>query len=362
MLDQAIVGKIDAGAPLERSDLRYLLGLESASDIAALFKKAYDVKLRHVGNKVYFRGIVELSNICEKNCLYCGIRCGNKNVARYEMTEDEIVFAALWSHQNHYGSVVLQAGERTGSGFVTLIERAVRRIKEGSGGKLGVTLSLGEQSQEVYRRWFEAGAHRYLLRIETANAELYRELHPADHSFERRRQCLCDLREVGYQVGTGVMIGLPFQTIDDLVGDLFFFKEMDVDMIGMGPYIVHHETPLAAAMPDFEERKEAHLTLSLKMIAATRILLKDVNIASTTALQALKPDGREDGLLAGANVIMPNVTDTKYRSSYKLYEDKPCVNEDSTMCRGCLERRIAAIGETIGYDEWGDSRHFQKRQ
>ncbi len=361
MFDQKIVGKIDAGADLDAADLRYLLSLEDEADITALFQKAYEVKLRHVGNKVYFRGIVELSNICEKNCSYCGIRSGNLNVDRYEMSEDEIVSAALWSHQQHYGSVVLQAGERTGPRFASMIEQVLRRIKEGSEGKLGVTLSLGEQEKETYRRWFEAGAHRYLLRIETSNPKLYRRLHPADHSFERRRQCLLELQEVGYQVGTGVMIGLPFQTIDDLVNDLLFFKAIDVDMIGMGPYIVHHDTPLASEMPDFERRKEAQLTLSLKMIAAARILLKDVNIASTTALQALKPDGREDGLLAGANIIMPNVTETKYRSSYQLYEDKPCVNENSAMCKGCLERRIASIGETIGYDEWGDSRHFKKR-
>ena len=257
---------------------------------------------------------------------------------------------------------MIQGGERDDEPFIKLIEDAVREIKEKSAGRLGITLSMGEQMPAVYRRWFDAGAHRYLLRIESSNPELYRKLHPPDHSHAARLKCLETLKAIGYQVGTGVMIGLPFQTIDDLVGDLLFFQKMDVDMIGMGPYLVSRDTPLAKEMPDFETLKAQQLKLGLKMIAAARLLLKNVNIAATTALQALDPRGREQGLLAGANVIMPNLTAVQYRSSYQLYDNKPCLDENSEQCRFCLERRVQSIGESIAWDEWGDSRHFAARK
>lgn len=342
-----------------RDDMKYLLSLTAEDDLKQLYGAAYKVKEEYVGTKVYFRGIIEFSNICEKDCYYCGIRKSNKNADRFMLKEDEIIEAALWAYENNYGSLVLQSGERSDSVFVDFMENVLHKIKEGSNGKLGITLSVGEQSRETYERWFKAGAHRYLLRIETSNPELYKKLHPADHSFENRKACLELLREIGYQVGTGVMIGLPYQTVDDLVGDIMFFKENDIDMIGMGPYIVHNETPLASQVVNFDGDKQ--LEMGLKMVAVTRLFLKDVNIAATTALQALNPQGRELGLMAGANIIMPNVTDTKYRPSYQLYNNKPCLNENSTMCRGCLQRRIDSIGETIGFNEWGDSPHFKKR-
>jgi biotin synthase len=215
-----------------------------------------------------------------------------------------------------------------------------------TGGELGITLSLGEQTEDVYRAWFDAGAHRYLLRVETTNRELYRALHPVTHDFDARIECLQRLRRVGYQVGTGVMIGLPGQTTEDLANDIAFFRDHDIDMIGMGPYVLHSDTPLADVLDSIDP--ETQLELGLKMIAVTRLVLRDVNIAATTALQALNPVGREMGLQAGANIIMPNLTDTQYRESYQLYEGKPCMDEDSSMCRGCLQRRVAGIGETIG--------------
>lgn len=277
------------------------------------------------------------------------------------MKEEEILKGAIWAYENNYGSIVLQSGERDDSFFINFITNVLRMIKEVSDGKLGITISLGEQSREVYKKWFDAGAHRYLLRIETSNPELYKELHPADHDFEQRRKCLDLLREVGYHVGTGVMIGLPGQTLDDLVSDLFFFRDNDIDMIGMGPYIVHKDTPTAEEIEDFTSIKSEQYLLGLKMISAARLFLKDVNIASTTALQALNPYGREMGLRAGANIIMPNVTDVKYRESYQLYENKPCIDEDSELCLGCLDKRIFDIDEEVGYGEWGDSPHFKKR-
>jgi len=222
-----------------------------------------------------------------------------------------------------------------------------------------VTLSLGEQTEDVYRRWRDAGATRYLLRIETSNPALYAALHPATCSFERRVECLRALRRCGYQVGTGVMAGLPGQTLEDLARDIVFFRDIDADMIGMGPYIPHPDTPLAAAAADWSV--ERSLRLGLNMIAATRLALRDVNIAAATALQALDPLGREKGLLAGANVVMPNVTDVKYRAQYKLYADKPCLDENAALCRGCLQRRIEAIGETVLWGVPGDSAHFFTR-
>jgi biotin synthase len=347
---------------LTKADLVAMLSLPEGEQSQALFDRAYKVKLEHVGSKVFFRGLIEFSNICEKNCYYCGIRRDNKDCKRYVMTDGEVLRAALWANECKYGSIVLQSGERTDANYISGVERLVKEIKKATGGVLGITLCLGEQSEGTYRRWFDAGAHRYLLRIETSSPALYRKLHPADHSFERRLECLKTLQRLGYQTGTGVMIGLPGQTVEDLAGDLLFFRDMDIDMIGMGPYIVHESTPLSSEFPDFSEAKETQLNLGLKMIAAARILLKDVNIAATTALQALRDDGRELGLKAGANVIMPNITDVKYRDSYQLYQGKPCLNDSRESCKGCLQRRIESIGETIAFNEWGDPAHFYERR
>ena len=327
-------------------------------------ERAYEIKLQYVGNKVFFRGIIELSNICCKDCLYCGLRKSSRTQTRYMMPQSEIVECALWAFENQYGSIVLQSGERNDEEFIFFIEETLCEIKEKTSEKLGITISLGEQTENTYRKWFAAGAHRYLLRIETSSRELYKTLHPNDafHDFDTRLNCIKSLQNVGYQTGTGVMIGLPGQTLLDLADDILFFKSMDVDMIGMGPYIVCNDTPLAIRMPDFEKIKNEQFRLGLKMIAVTRIVLKDVNIASTTALQALNPEGREMGLKAGGNVIMPNITPVKYRRDYQLYEDKPCLDENASLCRGCLEKRIASIGEKIGYGEWGDPKHFSARK
>ncbi len=361
---QEIFEKIDNEIELNKAEMMFLLDLKNPEEIEQLFAKAYDVKLKNVGQKAYFRGIVEFSNYCVKDCFYCGIRKSNKNTERFQIPEEDVIKSAVWSYNAGYGSSVLQSGERSDSEFVDSVERMLKEIKKQTDNKLGITISLGEQTLETYKRWFEAGAHRYLLRIETTNKELFNKIHPVDelHNFETRINCLKLLKKAGYQVGTGVMIGLPFQTTEDLVNDILFFKENDIDMIGMGPYIFHEETPMAQYRKDWELDKEALLTKALKMIAVTRIYLKDVNIAATTALQALRHTGREAGLQAGANIIMPNSTDTQYRENYQLYENKPCTDENASMCRGCLQRRIEGIGETIGFNEWGDSPHFHNRQ
>jgi len=336
-------------------DLSAALSMDSAEYMEALFRASYRVKEKNVGRIVYLRGLIEVSNVCACDCYYCGLRCGNASVHRYCMTQDEVIGAALWAWRKGYGSVVLQAGERRNADFVTFIENAVAEIKRQSNGELGVTLSLGEQTPDTYARWFSAGAHRYLIRIETSDEVFYKAIHPAGSNFEARVKCLKDLREIGYQVGTGVMIGLPGQTSASLANDILFFKALDVDMIGMGPYIPHDGTPLAAQAADFEP--EARFNMALRMIALCRLVMPNINIASTTALQALNPEGREMGLMAGAHVLMSNVTPTKYRGDYEIYPGKPCVQDTPDECSRCLAGRIKGMGETIGFDKWGDSPH-----
>lgn len=357
-----IFKKVNRGEELTPAEMKALLEIRDADELQALYDCAYRVKEREVGKVAYFRGIIECSNICLKDCYYCGIRKSNQNVERFQMDEGEMIREALWAYENEYGSAIIQAGERKDPAFIDRIERVVRTVKEKTDGKLGITLSLGEQTEGTYCRWREAGAHRYLLRIETTHPELYRKFHPEDHNLEQRKQCLALLKKTGYQVGTGVMTGLPGQTANDLANDILFMKEIDVDMIGMGPYIPHRDTPLGQTIPPYTDEQKKHaLTLGFKMIAVTRIVLSDINIAAATALQALEPTGRETGLQCGANVIMPNVTETEFRPAYTLYDNKPCLDENSSMCRGCLSRRIQGIGETIGFNEWGDSPHYAKR-
>ncbi|MBN1969248.1 MAG: [FeFe] hydrogenase H-cluster radical SAM maturase HydE [Candidatus Delongbacteria bacterium] len=346
---------------LEKDHLIYLLSLNNENDIEKLFNKAYEIKTKYVGRKVYYRGLIEYSNVCAKDCYYCGIRKSNKSYKRYTMTDDEVLEAAKAAFDYNYGSVVIQAGEIESEAFTNKIVKLVSEIKSLSDGKLGITLSLGEQTEEVYKKFFEAGAHRYLLRIETTNENLYSKIHPADHSFKRRVECLHSLKNVGFQTGTGVMIGLPDQTIEDLANDLLFFREFDIDMIGMGPFIEAEDTPMFKDKDRLLSKKE-RFNLALKMIAVLRIMMKDINIASATALQAIIEDGREQGLKVGSNIIMPNLTPVKYRADYQLYDDKPCIDEEASKCRHCLDARVRYAGDEVGYGEWGDSKHFAKRK
>lgn len=339
---------------LSRSAILDILHESDESRIRDVYRRARLCKRRLVGNVVYLRGLIEFSNICVRNCLYCGIR---RDLAqeRYALSQDEIVGCAWYSARAGYGSVVLQSGERTDPAFVRYVERAVRRIKGLGPRPLGITLSCGEQSEETYRRWYAAGAHRYLLRIETSDAALFSRMHPADQIFERRMRCLETLQKIGFQTGTGVMIGMPGQTIEQLAEDILFFGRIDADMIGMGPYVAHSQTPIKDAELTFSASQR--LELSLKMIAATRLHLGDVNIAAATALQSLHPMGREQAIRAGANIIMPNVTPHYVREQYQLYENKACIKEKAEQCRPCLDQRILSTGNRIGYHHWGDAPH-----
>jgi biotin synthase len=345
-----------------REDLLFLIS-STGDDRQRLFGKARETKLAFVGKKVYFRGLIEYSNYCSKNCYYCGIRAGNSRYARYQMADEEVLEAANYAYVNNYGSIVIQSGERTNKAFISRIESLLKKIHKHTGGAMHVTLSLGEQTAETYQRWFEAGAHRYLLRIEVSNPLLYLKLHPNNlkHNYDRRLDALRTLRKTGYQVGTGVMIGLPFQTPADLADDLIFFREFDIDMVGMGPYIEHADTPLYQYRNELLPLKE-RFDLSLKMVAILRIMMKNINIAATTAMQTIDPQGREKALMVGANVIMPNLTPVKYRQDYLLYENKPCLDEEAEECKSCLEARISMAGDEIAYGEWGYSEHFSERK
>ena len=328
-----------------------------------LFKKAAEIKEKYIGNKVWFRGLIEFSNICSKDCLYCGIRKGNKNLVRYNLSDEEIIAAARLAYVNQYGSIALQSGELESSSVTGRIENLLYKIKELSDGKLGVTLSVGEQEPTVYKKWYDAGAHRYLLRVESTNQSLYNKIHPNDskHDFNRRLNCLKSLQDIGYQTGTGVMIGLPFQTMDDLAGDLLFMKNFNIDMCGMGPYIEHADTPLIEYSENLMPLKD-RFDLTLKMIAIIRIMMKDINIVAATALQAIDPIGREKAVKIGANILMPNITPGKYRDSYKLYDNKPCTDDSAEDCQSCLEARISLADAEVIYGEWGDSKHYSERR
>jgi biotin synthase len=328
-----------------------------------LFKKSAEIKEKYIGKKVWFRGLIEFSNVCGKDCLYCGIRKGNRNVSRYNLSDEEILAAAKFAYDNRYGSIALQSGELESDFVSDRIENLLHRIKDLSKGELGVTLSVGEHEPEVYKKWFDAGAHRYLLRVESTNKELYNKIHPDDskHDFKRRLDCLKNLQDIGYQTGTGVMIGLPFQTLDDLAGDLLFMKEFNIDMCGMGPYVEHADTPLIHHTGTLMPLKK-RFDLTLKMIAIIRIMMKDINIVAATALQAIDPIGREKAVKIGANILMPNITPGKYRDSYKLYDNKPCTDDSAEDCQSCLEARVSLADAEVVYGEWGDSQHYVNRR
>ncbi len=344
-----------------REDLVILLSADK-EDRKLIYAAGETAKAENVGKIVYFRGLIEFSNICGKNCYYCGIRKDNNKLERYNLSDEEIFSAVKFASDNRYASVVLQSGEIASDGFTNRITSLLNEIKLMTKGKIGITISCGEQTPEVYKQWYSAGGHRYLLRVETSNPQLYAKLHPNDnnHIHSTRLDCLRSLKEIGYQTGTGVMVGLPFQTIEEMADDILFMREFDIDMVGLGPYIEHKDTPLFKFKDNLKPPEE-RFHFALKMIAILRILMKDINIAAATAMQALDPMGREKALKVGANVIMPNITPGKYRNNYKLYDNKPCTDEGPEDCSSCLEARIHMVGDEIGYGKWGDSMHYFRR-
>ncbi|MBU3927006.1 MAG: [FeFe] hydrogenase H-cluster radical SAM maturase HydE [Bacteroidetes bacterium] len=328
-----------------------------------IFSEAARIKHQKVGNRVYLRGLIELSNICAKDCLYCGIRKSNENCQRYVVSDAEIDKAIQYAVDSRMGSLVIQSGELQTENFIERVNDILIRAREIGKGELGVTLSCGEQTRETYEKWRELGASRYLLRIESSNQELYYKIHPQDetHRYQTRLNALHLLKSCGYQAGTGVMIGLPFQTMDDLASDLLFMRDLDIDMCGMGPYIEHQDTPLYHYKNQLLPVSE-RVQLSLKMIALLRILMQDINIASTTALQALDKQGRAKALRIGANVMMPNITPGLYRNNYALYLNKPGMDEEAEDSLRNLEKQVTEAGCVVGYGVRGDSVHFSSRK
>lgn len=345
---------------LSREEIVSLLSA-TGEEKQQLFAFASAIKQQQVGNRVYLRGLIELSNICEKDCYYCGIRRSNRETNRYILTHEEVMHAVRSAHSQGFGSVAIQSGEVTTKAFIEKIDAIIRETKKMTNGEIGITLSCGEQTEETFRRWFESGADRYLLRIETSSEKLYKRVHPDDalHRHSNRLKALEALRKTGYQTGTGVMIGLPFQTMEDLADDLLFMKQCDIDMCGMGPYIEHAQTPLWGYRGQLSPLA-GRLTLGLKMVSLLRILMPDINIAATTALQAIAKGGREKAILAGANVLMPNITPLKQREDYFLYENKPLSSRSEEEELHYIDRQLKAIGHEIGYFLQGNAPHYRK--
>jgi biotin synthase len=344
----------------DRSDILAMLQC-SEDEAPLLFRKASAVRDRYIGNSIFLRGLIEYSNICGKNCLYCGIRRENHKVDRYALTNEEVIEAAMTAYRLNFGSIAIQSGENPSSGYVDNMEELIRTIRELTGGKLGITLSLGEQTRETYQRWFAAGAHRYLLRVEAASEALYRRVHPDDnmHRYHRRLECLKIIQETGYQTGTGVMVGLPYQTMSHLADDVIFMRDFDIDMCGMGPFIEHSETPLGVRGTDNLFIRE-RFNLTLRMIAIMRIVMKDINIVASTAMQTIDAAGREKAIACGANVVMPNLTPSRYRNGYKIYEGKPGYSEiNETNISGLNFNLIP--GTTLALGIWGDTPHYSRR-
>jgi len=345
---------------LDRDDIIALLQC-GEDEAPLLYRRAAAVRDHYVGSHVYLRGLIEYSNICRKNCLYCGVRRDNLRMERYTMTREEVLEAAMTAFNLKLGSIAIQSGENSSVAFIDTIEELISTIRRMTDNKLGITLSLGEQSRETYRRWYDAGAHRYLLRIETSNQSLYRKLHPDDemHRYQRRLECLKAIQDTGYQTGTGVMIGLPYQTMGDLADDIIFMRDFDIDMCGMGPYIEHSDTPLGERGTDHRLLKE-RFNLSLRMIAILRIVMRDINIVASTAMQTIDPAGREKAVSCGANVVMPNLTPARYREGYRIYEGKPGYSEvNESNVSGLNPDLIPGI--TIGLGIWGDTPHYGRR-
>jgi biotin synthase len=348
-------------AHFNRQDLVSLLSSYGTDDRYLIYEKAKEIKKTYVGDKIYLRALVEYSNLCVKDCLYCGIRLHNTKLQRYTVSDEDVLNCAEYARKHKYASMVIQSGERADAEFTKNITRLLKKIHKLTDKSLKITLSCGEQTADVYREWYEAGAHRYLLRIETSNEELYQSIHPGNdiHDFNLRLKALKDLKDIGYQVGSGIMIGIPGQTIEDLANDLLFLQSVNIDMAGMGPYVEHSDAPMYDINKPLMNPAD-RFELSLLMYALLRIMMKDINIASTTALDALDPNGRIKALNIACNVLMPNLTPLRYLKNYHLYNNKPdSLNADKLV--EYIEKNRSLHGNTIAFGEHGDSKHFSDR-
>jgi len=331
-----IVKKLRENKILSREEFRQLITTDKYD--AQLFESSDKIRQSMYGKDVYIRGLIEFTNYCKNNCYYCGIRCDNKNAQRYRLSKDDILECCREGYELGFRTFVLQGGEDpyfTDERICDIVGSIRKEFPD-----CAITLSIGEKSYESYLSYFEAGANRFLLRHETAESEHYNKLHPECMSFDERRRCLFDLKKIGYQVGSGFMVGSPYQTVDNIISDLEFLYELQPDMIGIGPYIVHKETP-------FKDFESGDLYLTVRLIAILRHMFPYALIPATTALGTIHPNGREMGLRAGANVVMPNLSPRAYRKLYDLYENKISTGEEAAQSRALLEKKVESAGYRV---------------
>lgn len=330
-----LIDSLEKNRNLSQEEFVYLLSNYSKEDAEYLAGKARKISQQIFGNKIYVRGLIEFTNYCKNDCYYCGIRLSNKNASRYRLSYEDIMDCCKQGYQLGFRTFVLQGGEDSYYSDDKLIE-IIRGIKE-KYPDCAITLSMGERSYESYLKLYNEGADRYLLRHETANDEHFGKLHPDNLNPIHRKRCLQELKTIGYQVGCGFMVGSPYQTVNNLAEDLLFIKELSPAMIGIGPFLPHHDTP-------FAKEKKGSYERTLALISILRLLIPNALIPATTALGTIHPSGREAGILSGANVVMPNLSPVSVRDKYELYDNKICTGDEAAECRMCLQGRMKKIG------------------
>lgn len=338
-INENIIYELKERKTLSYEQFEALLSTDKFDEI--LFREADAVRREFYGDKVYIRGLIEFTNYCKNNCLYCGIRRDNKNVDRYRLTKDEILECCKEGYELGFRTFVLQGGEDlyfTDQMLCEIISAIRKNFPD-----CAITLSVGEKSKESYKAFFDAGANRYLLRHETADCEHYNQLHPEEMQLSARKECLYNLKEIGYQVGAGFMVGSPYQTTENIIKDLYFLEELKPDMIGIGPFIHHNDTP-------FSEFPDGTLEMTLRLISILRLMFPYALIPSTTALGTIHPSGRELGLKAGANVVMPNLSPQNVRKLYSLYENKLFTGGEAAQSKAILEKQVSDAGYEIVTD------------
>ncbi|PKM94304.1 MAG: [FeFe] hydrogenase H-cluster radical SAM maturase HydE [Firmicutes bacterium HGW-Firmicutes-1] len=344
-----LIDKLYVNNSLTREELRRLLDNIKEEDIAYLQEKAIETRKTHYGTKVFMRGLIEFTNFCARDCIYCGIRKSNKAADRYRLSKEQILECCQIGHDLGYKTYVLQGGEDpyyTDERVIDLIESIKAEFPE-----CAITLSIGEKSYESYKKFYDAGADRYLLRHETNSRHLYEALHP-DMSYDNRIRCLDDLKKIGFQVGAGFMVGLPGQTNEDFINDLFYLKELDPEMVGIGPFISQKDTPLS-------DEKSGTADMTCILLSIIRLMIPKVLLPATTALGSIDKKGRELGIKSGANVVMPNLSPTNVRDKYALYDGKICTGDEAAHCRHCIEGRIRSVGFEVDMSR-GDHTDYHK--
>lgn len=341
-----LIDKLEMEHVLSGDEYCALIGSVTPELSEYLFEKSRRIRHQIYGHDIFVRGLIEFTNYCKNDCYYCGIRRSNKNAQRYRLQKDDILMCCEQGYGLGFRTFVLQGGEDPyfTDERITDIVSSIKRLYP----DCAVTLSIGEKSRESYEAFFAAGADRYLLRHETANDKHYKKLHPPELSLQHRKDCLHDLKDIGFQVGCGFMVGSPYQTVQNLAEDMLFIKELQPHMVGIGPFIAHSDSP-------FNNERNGTLELTLFMLGLIRLTLPEVLLPSTTALGTIHPRGREKGILAGANVVMPNLSPVSVRKKYMLYDNKICTGEESAQCKDCLANRMKSIGYNIVVDR-GDWR------